>query len=101
VLSQVVYQLAAAVNKELASQEIQSAFAYFTIGSTNMDYRSMVMDGEVQITVCGWSTLSGVMDFIMLGGLCEWVDTQQDLDHLLPPPRGMTRRIANLIRLML
>ena len=101
VLSQAVYQLAAAVNKELASQEIQSAFAYFTIGSTNMDYRSMVMDGEVQITVCGWSTLSGVMDFIMLGGLCEWVDTQQDLDHLLPPPRGMTRRIANLIRLML
>jgi hypothetical protein len=100
-LKQAVYQLAAAMEQELALKEVQSAFAYFTIGSTNMDYRSMVMDGEVQITVCGWSALSGVMDFLLLGGLCEWVDTQQDLDRLLPPPGSMTRRIANLIRLLL
>jgi hypothetical protein len=100
-LMEAVIRLARALQEKISPQEAQQAFAYFTIGSTNMDYRSMVMDGEVQITVCGWSALSGMMDFILLGGLCEWVDTQQDLDRLLPPPGGMTRRIANFIKLLL
>lgn len=100
-LENAVFNLVRALEKEFSPEEAQRAFAYFTIGSTNMDYRSMVMDGEVQITVCGWLTLSGMMDFVLLGGLCEWVDTQEELDRLLPPPGGMTRKIANLIRLLL
>jgi hypothetical protein len=64
-----------------------------------MDYRSMVMDGEVQVTVTGWTTLAGLLDFAQLLGLSEWPETQGELDRLLPPVGGLKRKIANLGRL--
>ena len=75
--------------------------AFFTVGSTNMDYRSMVMDGEVQITLGGWNSLAGLIDFLFIVGLCDWVETQEELDALLPPPSGMTRSMANFMKLAL
>ena len=79
----------------------EHVISYFTIGSTNMNYRSMVMDGEVQVTVTGWGTLPGLTDFLMLMALCQWPETQAELDELLPPPGGFTRSMANLIRMLL
>jgi len=75
--------------------------AFFTVGSTNMDYRSMVMDGEVMVTLSGWNTLPGLIDFVLIAGLCDWVDTQEELDALLPPPGGFTRTLANFMKLAL
>ena len=72
---------------------------YFTVGSTNMDYRSMVMDGEVQVILGGWQSLYGFLDFLLIPGLCEWVETTEELDALLPPPGGMTRSTAGLMKL--
>ncbi len=89
--------LQAAVPRELAER----SFAYFTVGSTNMNYRSMVLDGEVEITVTGWDTLSGLVDFILIVGLTDWIEDLDELDALLPPPGGTTRRLANLIRILL
>jgi hypothetical protein len=66
-----------------------------------MDYRSMVMDGEVQITMTGWGSLAGLIDFILIVGLTDWVDTLEELDALLPPPGGMTRTMANFMKLAL
>jgi hypothetical protein len=74
---------------------------YLTVGSVNMDYRSMVMDGEVMITVSGWGAVVGLMDFVLLVGLCKWIEDQAGLDALLPPPSGTTRKMANLMKLML
>jgi len=79
----------------------ERAMAYLTVGSTNMDLRSMVMDGEVQITVTGWNALTGFLDFLILPGLTEWIETQERLNELLPPPSGFNRKVANLIKLML
>ncbi len=42
-----------------------------------------------------------VIDFLVLPGLTEWIDTQERLNELLPPPSGFNRSIANLIKLML
>ena len=61
----------------------------------------MVMDGEVQITMTGWNTLAGLIDFVLLAGLCEWVETLDELDALLPPPGGLTRSRANFMKLAL
>ncbi len=83
------------------SPEWNRSAAFFTIGSTNMDYRSMVMDGEVQITMSGWNTLAGLVDFMILAGLCDWVETQEEFDALLPPPGGFTRTMANFMKLAL
>ena len=100
-LLKAVYDLSVAVEGRFTEDQIDRQFAYFTVGSTNMDYRSMVMDGEVQITMQGWSSLAGLIDFRFLVGLCEWVDTLEELDALLPPPSGMVRSMANFMKLAL
>ncbi len=86
---------------DLSPQEREELIYYFTVGSTNMDYRSMVMDGEVMVVVGGWQGLYGFMDFLLLPGLCEWLETTEQLDALLPPPSGFTRAMAGLIKLTL
>jgi hypothetical protein len=86
---------------ELTPEEQEELIAYFTVGSTNMDYRSMVMDGEVQLVVGGWQALNGLLDFLLLPGLCEWLETTEELDALLPPPSGLTRSMAGLMKLAL
>jgi hypothetical protein len=89
------------VNRDANPAVRQHALTYLTVGSTNMNYRSMIMDGEVQILVTSWHALVGLMDFYLLEGLCEWIESLERLDELLPPPSGMTRRMANLLRLAL
>jgi hypothetical protein len=86
---------------ELDETVRQQLVYWFSVGSTNMDYRSMVMDGEVQIFVSGWQSLLGFLDFILLPGLSTWVDSTDELDALLPPPSGMTRKMAGFMKLSL
>lgn len=93
--------LVRALDSAMAVAEEKTSIAYFTIGSTNMNYRSMYLDGEVQITTTGWNTLPGLVDFFLLVGLTRWPETQEELDQLLPPPGGTTRSIARLLRNLL
>jgi len=86
---------------DLTPREREELIFYFTVGSTNMDYRSMVMDGEVIVLVTGWQSLHGFLDFLLLPGLCEWLETTDQLDALLPPPGGFTRGLAGLMKLTL
>ena len=93
--------LAQALARSITREEAEASITYFTVGSTNMNYRSMYLDGEVQITTTGWNTLPGLVDFFLLVGLTEWPETQEELDRLLPPPGGMTKSMARLLRNLL
>jgi phosphatidylserine/phosphatidylglycerophosphate/cardiolipin synthase-like enzyme len=75
--------------------------SFFTIGSANMDYRSEVMNGEVMVTIGGASGLVGVIDFVLLAGLCEWPATPEAVDELLPAPGWMTRKMSAFIKVAL
>lgn len=86
---------------DLEEGEREQLIYYFSVGSTNMDYRSMVMDGEVQIFISGWQGLLGLMDFILLPGLADWVESPEELDALLTPPGGFTRGMAGFMKLSL
>ncbi len=86
---------------DLTPAEKDELIYYFTVGSTNMDYRSMVMDGEVMVLLGGWQGLYGFFDFLLLPGLCEWLETTEQLDELLPPPSGFNRGMAGLMKLTL
>jgi hypothetical protein len=66
-----------------------------------MDYRSQVMNGEVMITVAGLRSLAGVIDFVFMAGLCEWPETQEELDQLLAPPSWLKRKMADFIKFAL
>jgi hypothetical protein len=98
-LAKAVRELTLAVEAEFPLAERRSEPAYLTVGSANMDYRSMVMDGEVMVIVNSWGAMPGLIDFLILQGLCVWIDSLEELDELLPPPGGSARRIANLMRL--
>ncbi len=100
-LAEALQDLVEGVTADATPEQRGQGIAYLTVGSTNMDYRSMVMDGEVMVIVTGWQAALGLLDFTLLNGLCEWVDDLDRLDELLPPPGGMTRKIANLMKLAL
>ena len=84
---------------DLSGKEREELIYFFTVGSTNMDYRSMVMDGEVMVLVGGWQSLYGFMDFLLLPGLCEWVETTEELNSLLPAAGSITRALAGFSKL--
>jgi len=81
------------------SPEARSHVAYYLMmGSANMDYRSMLMDGEVSVLVSGWSSVVGLIDFSLIVSLSVWVDDLQLLDDLLPPPSGFQRSVSRMVR---
>jgi hypothetical protein len=63
-------------------------------GTANMDYRSMITDGEALILTSGLPALSPILDFAELEGLSLWVETPAELDALIPPARGLGRAFA-------
>jgi len=85
----------------LTQAERDEMVMYLTVGSCNMDYRSQVMNAEVMLTLAGTKSLMGVMDFIMLAGLCEWPETPEEVDALLPPPGWFGRKMSGFIKLAL
>ncbi|RPH64893.1 MAG: hypothetical protein EHM89_00540 [Acidobacteria bacterium] len=85
----------------LTPEQQNAMISFFTIGSANMDYRSEVMNGEVMVTIGGPGGLVGVIDFVLLAGLCEWPATPEQVDELLPPPGWFTRRLSAFIKVAL
>jgi phosphatidylserine/phosphatidylglycerophosphate/cardiolipin synthase-like enzyme len=82
------------------TEEERARWAFFLqIGSPNLDYRSMLLDGEVAVLVSGWTSLYGALDFLLLTGLVTWVDTQAQIDELIPPAGRLKRTITRWISL--
>ncbi len=82
----------------LPPEQRATMVTYLTIGSSNMDYRSQVMNGEVMLVLSGLKGLAGVFDFILLGGQCEWPDTPEKVDELIPPPGWFWRKLSAFVK---
>ena len=72
--------------------------SYAIVGSQNMDYRGMFMDGEVGLLFSGTESLVPLVDLLFLEGTVTWLDDVQALDRLLPPPSELHRRLARLVK---
>jgi hypothetical protein len=59
------------------------------------------MNGEVMVTIGGASGLVGVIDFVLLAGLCEWPATPEAVDALLPPPGWLVRKLSSFVKVAL
>jgi hypothetical protein len=69
-----------------------------TVGSLNKDSRGMMTDGEaLQVTAGPWA-MWAVSDMWMLTGSITWLESQEELDHLLPPYKQWQRRASRWIR---
>ena len=71
---------------------------FLAVGSHNQNTRSLALDGEVAFVTASWQSISGLMDFITIAGLCQWIDSVEELEELFPGYDGMARRISRWIR---
>jgi hypothetical protein len=86
------------VIRDLPDPVREHAILYMTVGSLNKDARGMMTDGEVlQVTAGGWA-MWAVADMWMLSGSTTWIDSQEELDKLLPPYTQLQRRIGRWVR---
>ncbi len=86
--------LIAARADRLTPVEVARFVQYLQVGSSNMNDRSMLLDGEVALTVAGLGAQAGLVDFALVCGLSTWVDRQSQIDALLPSPSALQRWIA-------
>lgn len=87
-------RLITARNASLAAADIARFIQYLQVGSANMNDRSLLLDGEVALTVAGLGAQSGLVDFAIVCGLSTWVERQDQIDALLPVPNTLQRLVA-------
>jgi len=74
---------------------------YLTIGTQNQDPRGMMLDGEAVFVVSGMSAAIGLIDLYGLLARSTWIETEQELDALLPPYDNWQHRIGRFARFVL
>jgi phosphatidylserine/phosphatidylglycerophosphate/cardiolipin synthase-like enzyme len=57
---------------------------YLLTGSQNQNDRSLLLDGESVVLVAGVESLATLIDFVAIAARSTWVETQEELDALLP-----------------
>lgn len=94
-------QLIAARSERLTPEETARFVQYLQVGSSNMNDRSMLLDGEVVLTIAGLGAQAAVVDFALVCGLATWVERQAQIDALLPSPSALQRLITRWARSIL
>lgn len=97
-LAEAGQRIIADLYERLSYLERRKIVYYFTVGSQNMNYRSMLMDGESTYLISYFGALHGVLDFANLAGLCKWPENRDELDKILKPYSGMQRKIGRFAR---
>jgi hypothetical protein len=83
---------------EIRPEDIEKVAGYLTVGSHNMDYRGMMMDGEVLYVTAGGGVMAGVRDLFMVAGVSTWVETLEELEALVPAYSEWQRRVGRFIK---
>ena len=71
---------------------------YFYVGSQNHDWRGLLMDGEAGVIVSGFDASAGLVDLFYLMTRTTWVESDSDIDRLVPAPSGLMTRLAHLVK---
>jgi phosphatidylserine/phosphatidylglycerophosphate/cardiolipin synthase-like enzyme len=85
--------------ESLPEAERKNVSFYFTLGTQNQDPRGMLLDAEATMVVSGFHGAAGLVDLYFIMARSTWISRQSELDRLLPPRRGLMRRVARLIRI--
>jgi phosphatidylserine/phosphatidylglycerophosphate/cardiolipin synthase-like enzyme len=74
---------------------------YFTLGTQNQDPRGMMLDGEAVLVVSGLSGAIGLFDMYSMMARSTWVETEAELNALLPSYDDWQRRLGRFMRFVL
>lgn len=86
------------VQAELPPAVVQATGAFLAVGSQNMDYRGMLMDGEVLYLTARGGVIPGLIDLFLLTGSCTWVDDLPALEALLPAYPEWQRWVGRFVK---
>ncbi len=87
--------------ESLSEAERRNVSFYFSLGTQNQDPRGMLLDAEATVIVSGFQAATGLVDLYFLMARTTWLESQAELDRLLPPRGSFMKRIARLIRVTL
>jgi hypothetical protein len=74
---------------------------YISVGSQNQDYRGMFLDGEVSFITSGWESVWGLVDFVWILGMCDWVDDMEGVERNLGRYGWFDRRIGRIATVLM
>jgi len=74
---------------------------YLTVGTQNEDPRGQLLDGEAVFVLSGMSAAVGLVDLYSLMARSTWIETEKELDQLIPPYKTWQRRLGRFARLVL
>ena len=100
-LSRMISPVMSDVLEQLPPERRAGIVWYLMVGSANQNNRSLMLDGEASVLLSGGSALQGLMDFIVLLGLCTWLESPEQLDQFIPPPGSFHRLIGRWIRVLI
>ncbi|MGB5673544.1 MAG: hypothetical protein WBO43_03270 [Gemmatimonadota bacterium] len=89
------------LREEAGPEAVQRSMAYFMVGSSNQDYRSMMMDGEVSILLAHRSSMNGFFDSIGIAAVATYLESVEELNEHLPYITGMKWKISRWIKVSL
>jgi len=84
--------------QSLTPAEQKSVSFYFTLGSQNEDPRGLMQDGEASMVVSGIHAALGLVDLYYIMARSTWITTDDELNRLLPRPKGIQARLARAMR---
>jgi hypothetical protein len=97
-LSESVIPLLEAWDANRTYDERERSAFYLAVGSFNQNYRSMLMDGEVLYLVSDTDALMAFLDFAGMLYLVTWIESQEELEELLPSPSGFLRWLSRYMK---
>jgi hypothetical protein len=79
-------------------EEYAKGLGFLTVGSHNMDYRGMMMDGEVLYVTSGLGVMPAFRDLLVIVGVSTWVEDLHELEALIPAYSEWQRRVGRFIK---
>jgi len=89
------------MREEYGPEVVARAAGYFIVGSSNQDYRSMMMDGEAAVALSGRAAMTGFFDSVGIAGAATYLDSVDQLNEYLPYITGMKWKLARWIKVSL
>ncbi|MEX2177464.1 MAG: hypothetical protein WD801_02060 [Gemmatimonadaceae bacterium] len=74
---------------------------YFSVGTQNQDPRGIMLDGEATLLVSGPQASAGLVDLYYTMARSTWIESDVELERLLPMPGWMMRWVARIVKLAL
>jgi hypothetical protein len=100
-LEEPFFEMLRGLREEHGPEVVGRAIGYFMVGSSNQDYRSMMMDGEVSVLLAHKAAMNGFFDSIGIAGVATYLESVEELNQHLPYYTGMNWKLSRWIKVAL